>query len=63
MTGVQTCALPIYFARAVVLRNHIAVLPDVLQAEFIDAVTREIHARLGDWTLDYVRLNADAVAA
>jgi trans-aconitate 2-methyltransferase len=51
------------FARAVVLRNHVGVLPEPLQADFIGAVTHEIYARLGDWTLDYVRLNADAEAA
>src|ERR1051326_7189610 len=51
------------FARAVVLRNHIGVLPEAQHAEFLSAVLQEIHARLGDWMLDYVRLNVDAEAA
>jgi trans-aconitate 2-methyltransferase len=51
------------FGRAVVLRNHIAVLPQDLHNAFVGDVTAEIHRRLGGWTLDYVRLNADATAA
>jgi len=50
------------FARAVVLRNHLNALPASLQDAFLAAVTEEIYARLGDWMLDYVRLNADATA-
>jgi trans-aconitate 2-methyltransferase len=51
------------FGRAVVLRNHLAALPQDLHDAFVDDVTVEINARLGGWILDYVRLNADATAA
>lgn len=51
------------FGRAVVMRNHLAVLPAHLQDAFVVAVTAEIHSRLGAYVLDYVRLNADATAA
>jgi trans-aconitate 2-methyltransferase len=48
------------FMRAVVLRNHLAALPSEVHTEFVDQVSAEIHRRLGDWTLDYIRLNVDA---
>jgi trans-aconitate 2-methyltransferase len=51
------------FARAVVLRNHLAALPAALHDAFIDDVMQQIRQRLGDWTLDYVRLNVDATTA
>jgi trans-aconitate 2-methyltransferase len=50
------------FMRAVVLRNHLAILPSELHTSFVEKVGAEIHQRLGDWTLDYVRLNIDATA-
>jgi trans-aconitate 2-methyltransferase len=50
------------FMRAVVLRNHLAALPPELHAPFVEQVSAEIQQRLGDWTLDYVRLNVDATA-
>jgi trans-aconitate 2-methyltransferase len=50
------------FGRAVVMRNHLAALPSALHEDFIQAVTEEIHTRLGGYILDYVRLNADATA-
>jgi trans-aconitate 2-methyltransferase len=51
------------FARAVVLRSHVAALPDSLQDAFIGDVVAEIHRRQGGYILDYVRLNVDATAA
>jgi trans-aconitate 2-methyltransferase len=51
------------FARAVVLRNHLAELPPELHQAFVDEVTEQIQQRLGGWVLDYVRLNVDASAA
>lgn len=48
------------FARAVVLRNHLAALPPEQHDAFVAEVTDEIHSRQGAWLLDYVRLNADA---
>jgi len=51
------------FGRAVVMRNHLAVLPAALHEDFIHAVSQEIQRRQGAYVLDYVRLNADATAA
>jgi trans-aconitate 2-methyltransferase len=50
------------FARAVVLRNHLAALPAEQHDAFVAEVTEEIHALQGAWLLDYVRLDADATA-
>jgi trans-aconitate 2-methyltransferase len=50
------------FARAVVLRNHVNALPASLQDAFVTDVTQEIASSQGAYALDYVRLNADAIA-
>jgi trans-aconitate 2-methyltransferase len=50
------------FCRAVVLTSHVAALPTALQTEFVDQVTAEIARREGAFSLDYVRLNLQAVA-
>jgi trans-aconitate 2-methyltransferase len=50
------------FARAVVLRNHLAALPTEQHDAFVAEVTDEIATRQGAFVLDYVRLNADARA-
>lgn len=50
------------FARAVVLRNHLAALPARLHDAFACEVTEEIAQGLGGFTLDYVRLNVNASA-
>ncbi len=48
------------FIRAVVLRSHVATLPDEeLRARFIDEVVASV-ARSGPFELDYVRLNITA---
>ena len=51
------------FGRAVVMRNHLGALPRALQDQFVSDVVEAIRQRLGSYTLDYVRLNADATAA
>ena len=51
------------FGRAVVMRNHLAALPEALREEFVADVVEAIRARLGGYVLDYVRLNVDATAA
>ena len=50
------------FCRAVVLRSHLAVLPEPLRDAFLSDVVDEIATRLGGYLLDYVRLNADALS-
>jgi trans-aconitate 2-methyltransferase len=50
------------FSRAVVLRNHLAALPESLRDAFTAEVVQAIAERLGGYVLDYVRLNADATA-
>jgi trans-aconitate 2-methyltransferase len=50
------------FCRAVVLSSHLAVLPEALRDPFLNRVVEEIAARQGGLVLDYIRLNADAVA-
>jgi trans-aconitate 2-methyltransferase len=50
------------FAHAVVLRNHLNALPGELQGAFVAEVIEEIKHTHGDYVLDYVRLNADAIA-
>ncbi len=50
---------PREFLRTVSLGSHLLRLPDDLRESFVEAV----HERLGDpYTIDYVRLNIDAVA-
>jgi trans-aconitate 2-methyltransferase len=51
------------FARAVVLRVHLAALPEPLRDLFATEVIDQIHRRQGGYVLDYVRLNVDATAA
>jgi trans-aconitate 2-methyltransferase len=50
------------FARAVVLRNHLNALPPEQHEAFEASVAEQVHQRMGAYTLDYVRLNADATA-
>jgi trans-aconitate 2-methyltransferase len=51
------------FARAVVLRNHVNALPADRRESFEREVATEVQRRMGNYVLDYVRLNADAIAA
>jgi trans-aconitate 2-methyltransferase len=51
------------FGRAVVLTNHVESLPVELRDDFVAAVVDEIYAREGAYTLDYVRLNLEALRA
>ena len=48
------------FARTVVLSRHVAVLPERLRDEFVDAVVAAVAETEGKYSLDYVRLNMDA---
>lgn len=50
------------FVRTVILRLHVEALPEHLRVPFASACARRA-ARDGVVTLDYVRLNADAVCA
>jgi trans-aconitate 2-methyltransferase len=50
------------FCRAVVLRSHLAALPEAQRDAFLAHVVDEIAARLGGFLLDYVRLNVDALS-
>ena len=50
------------FCRGVVLSSHVAALPEPLRQPFTEQVVDEIARGEGAFTLDYVRLNVDAVA-
>jgi trans-aconitate 2-methyltransferase len=50
------------YCRGVVLTAHVAALPDELCEAFVAQVVDEIVQRAGGFTLDYVRLNLEAVA-
>ena len=50
------------FARAVVLRNHLNALPEAKHEPFAHEVAQEVQRRMSGFVLDYVRLNADAIA-
>ncbi|MBV9175264.1 MAG: class I SAM-dependent methyltransferase, partial [Chloroflexi bacterium] len=50
------------YARAIVLRAHLAALPAALHARFLHECVEQIRRENGGLTLDYVRLNADARA-
>jgi trans-aconitate 2-methyltransferase len=50
------------FARTVNLRNHLNALPPERRDAFAEEVAQQVRATMGAYTLDYVRLNADARA-
>jgi trans-aconitate 2-methyltransferase len=50
------------FCRAVVLTSHVSALPESLRDDFVDRVVAEIARREGAFSLDYVRLNLEALA-
>ncbi|MGI9145791.1 MAG: class I SAM-dependent methyltransferase [Chloroflexota bacterium] len=50
------------FCRAVVLTSHVSALPEPLRDEFVDQVVIGIAGREGSFTLDYIRLNMEALA-
>jgi trans-aconitate 2-methyltransferase len=50
------------YCRAVVLTSHVAALPAPMRDDFVNQVVDEIIRRQGSCTLDYVRLNLDALA-
>jgi trans-aconitate 2-methyltransferase len=50
------------FARTVNLRNHLNALPPEQRDAFAQNVAEQVRTTMGAYTLDYVRLNADARA-